>query len=373
MLPLIIPALGMAYIARKQYDKAQLNAAKKLFIEKISHESYNLQTSLDDFKTTINCTAEDLNAFQNPYSFLTVPDDLVRFNYALKYNYSSHLLSFYTILLEFQSTLESIQDVAVLEWLNAHVYFYTGMIESMYFNSQEASYVKISNLTKNSHTCDPDKKESLEADIAACKSVIEFVEFCIPYYRSLIIKIAADSSKIEEQDNLHRILGILKSIISRETDCLKDIFKNKNMIKHLEERLATQTIDWQQRNTKSLLARNRSNLALNYLNIYFLQVLKKYFFANQDHPIDLLERYNSAYGAFIDFHDARFTSVFIQGTEILNYNQTTFYIPIKILQEIKACATEFDLPIPDYHEVFIKHNRPDMPPRPKLLRPHMWE
>jgi hypothetical protein len=225
----------------------------------------------------------------------------------------------------------------------------------LYFNTQDASYIKVANLTKEKQDCDENKKTSLDSDIATCKSIIEFVEFFLTYYRSMILKIAADPSNIDYQDELHKKLRFFGLVINRKSDCLKAIFDSKNNILELTQLLPTQSTDWQTHRTKALLARYRSRLALDTLELYFLMILKKYFMINEDHPIAELEKYSDTYEKFKQLHEEKFPTIFVKGTEILNYEHVTFEIPEELLQEIRAYQQAFLMPIPDFQEIFINN------------------
>jgi len=392
MLTLIPAAMGAAYVARKQYDVVRLNTAKQTLIAKIREELAHSRDTLANFKEHIKCTLDDEIKFKDPYTFLNNPSDLTKFSYALKHNCCGRQIAFYGLLLPFINTIEEIQDIAVIEWLDAHIGYYTEMVNSLYFSAQDISYVKIAKLTEARRACVADKKASADSDITACKDVIEFIEFFLPYYRSMIIKIASAPAEIDEQDELNRKLRILKLTIMRKIDCLKIIFECKNNIKALEDALPTQTADWQKHRTKAALARYRSQLALDSLELYFLLVLKKNFFTNQEHSIELLEKYNLTYERFKAIHETRFPSIFVKGTEILNYEHVIFYIPPELFDEIKSCPSMFDLPIPDFDEIFkycqtseqpvvavaaattvtaarTRRPGPPLPPRPKKFVP----
>lgn len=372
MLALIPVAIGAAYIVRKKSNAGpeRLNAAKIALVQKIYAQEAKATEIFSDFKEEIKASLDDEIAFKKPFDLLEAMDlineeqrlhALTKFNYALKHNSYGRMLVLYSLLNQFITTINNIQDIDAIEWLDAHIGYYMDMVESLYFNIQDASYVKVANLIKERLTCNENKKASLDSDIATCKDIIEFIEFFLIYYRSMIMKIASDHSKIDYQDELHKKLRFLALVINRNSDCLRDIFRTKNLISELEEILPTQTTDWQIHRTTAQLARYRSQLALETLELYFLMVLKKYFLINEDHPIDALEQYGETYNTIKEDHKRIFPSIFVHGTEILNYEHVTFEIAPEILAELKSYQVTFGLPIPDYNEIFKYYQAVDAP------------
>lgn len=357
MLPIITLAVGTAYIARKQYDKSLLNATKARLLNKITFKKSEIIAT--------HFTEESWQELNNPLTLLENTANLEKFSYALTYLLHSKQLMLYNLILEFQNTIKSIQDIATIEWLDLHIGYYLDMLGSLYFNKDEISYVRVAKLIVESNNSDIQKKATLNVDIVACKEIIELIEFFLPYYRAMILNIISNPQDIKHQSALNDNFNLIKSIISRKISSLNNIFKHKNFIQYLENTLQTNLKEEERNKNNSLLARYRSQLALESLELYFLLVVKKNFLENKPQPIELLERYNAALEKFNNFHEDSFKSTIIMDIEFLSYDNTDFYIPKDILREINLCATEFKVPIPDYKEIFVTHCRPPVPPRPK--------
>ncbi len=387
MIQILLAITAAAYVAKTMTTR-KLADIKDDFLkflnesqEKLKNELHRVSLSLSELQAASNPISilltfidEKLQANNDAFNDdMPILNDAVREAYHRALIYKSHAkrIELFSRIASNQAIIEQSTDPKLIAWMNLHVRSINELIIQLYFERDVISYKGCEQQIEAIIRSNLSVEKKIEA-VRTLANLVMFIDNLIADYLTLVLSIIANYSVAidTQQKELEAKIHTLEITVKEFSNLIKShetIQESIDAINTLHAQIANTNNVVMINTLHTRLAYHHSSLILASMQLYLLELMKRFFFTNTHKGSFYKNAVFSCYLPVIENY-AAYHDILFQDHD--SYPQNLIIQPA-IIEDLDAAIALFKIPFPNYELMFEDclnvDSVPIVPKLPQLL------